>query len=155
MKNKIFKVFGVNSAQYDEDEGLIGRAQLKKLRKKILKTNKKQVKIVVFHHHILPLPNIREKYPIEDSGDILKDLTDMKVDMILTGHRHIANTRKINQTVIINANTLSSKRTLAKQPNSFNLIDIFTNGTAKITEISIKNGMQKLLGTYQLAYLKN
>jgi putative phosphoesterase len=154
-QNRIFTVFGAYSAQYDEDEGLIGRAQLGQLTKKISKTNKKQVKIVVFHHHILPLPYTREKYPIEDAGDVLKDLINMKVDMILTGHRHIANAKKINQTLVINANTLSSKRTLATHPNSFNLIDIFKNGTATITEITIKSEKQQLLGTYQLASLKN
>ncbi len=153
-KNEIFTVFGINSAQYDEDEGLIGRAQLEQLIKKISKNNKKQLKIVAFHHHILPLPYTREKYPIEDAGDVLKDLTNVKVDMILTGHRHVASAKKINQTIVINANTLSSKRTLSTQPNSFNLIDIFKNGNTTITEILIKSDKKQLLGSYQLASLK-
>ena len=154
-KSQVFTVFGANSAQYAEDEGLVGRTQRKKLIGKISKTKQKQAKIVVFHHHILPLPNIREKNPIEDAGDVLKDLIDMKVDLILTGHRHIANVRKINQTIVINANTLSSKRILAGHPNSFNLIDFFTNGTVEITEIAIKNGIQKFLGNYKLTSLNS
>jgi putative phosphoesterase len=153
-KNKTFTFYSATSAQYDEKEGLIGRSQLKKLIKKIQKIPQTQIKIVAFHHHILPLPYTREKYPIEDAGDVLKDLTDNEVDIILTGHRHIANAKKINQTIVINANTISSKKTLAKHPNSFNLIEIFKNKTITIKEIKIKTAKQQILGTYELTSRK-
>jgi putative phosphoesterase len=149
-KNKIFTVFSATSAQYDEKEGLIGRAQLKNLIKNLHKISQTQIKIVAFHHHILPLPYTREKYPIEDAGDVLKDLTDNKVDIILTGHRHIANAKKINQTIVINANTLSSKKTLANHLNSFNLIEIFKNKTISITEVILENEKKQIIGTYKL-----
>jgi putative phosphoesterase len=153
-KNGVFTVFGINSSQYDEDEGLIGRTQLQRIIKKISKTAKKQTKIVAFHHHILPIPHTREKYPIEDAGDVLKDLTEINVDMILTGHRHVTNILKIDKTIVVNANTLSSKRILAKHENSFNLIDIFKNGNTTIKELIIETGKQKILATYKLISLK-
>jgi len=74
--------------------------------------------------------------------------------MILTGHRHIANAKKINRTIVINANTMSSKKTLAKHPNSFNLIEIFKNKTITITEIIVKTTKQQILGTYELTIQK-
>lgn len=149
-ENKTFTVFSATSAQYDEKEGLIGRAQLKNLIKKLHKIPQTQIKIVAFHHHILPLPYTREKHPIEDAGDVLKDLTENEVDIILTGHRHIANAKKINHTIVINANTLSSKKTLANHPNSFNLIEIFKNKTISITEVIIENAKKQIIGTYEL-----
>lgn len=149
-ENKTFTVFSATSSQYDEKEGLIGRAQLKNLIKNLNKIPQTQIRIVAFHHHILPLPYTREKHPIEDAGDVLKDLTENEVDLILTGHRHIANAKRINQTIVINANTLSSKKTLANHPNSFNLIEIFKNKTISITEIIIENAKKQIIGTYEL-----
>ena len=148
-ENNLFTVYGINSSQYDENDGLIGRTHLQSLIKNISETNKNQVKIVAFHHHILPLPYTREKYTIEDAGDVLKDLTNVNLDMILTGHRHISNAKKIEKTIVINASTLSSKRVLAGYTNTFNVIDIFSNGTAAVSEIKVVTGTQRSIGIYK------
>ena len=105
---------------------------------------------MAFHHHILPLPNTREKYTIEDAGDVLKDLTNVNLDMILTGHRHISNAKKIEKTIVINASTLSSKKVLAGYTNTFNVIDIFSNGTTAVSEIQVVTGTQRSIGAYKL-----
>jgi putative phosphoesterase len=145
-----FTVYGVNSSQYDDMEGRIGRSHLIQIIKNLSGTNRNSVKIVVFHHHVLPLPHTREKYPIEDAGDVLKQLCDMNVDMILTGHRHVTNLQKIDETIVVNANTLSSQRVQARYGNTFNLVDILSNGTAIISDIGVATGIRRITGVYTL-----
>jgi len=152
-ENKLFAVYGINSSQYEEHDGLIGRRHLRYLIKKLSEPKKNQVKIVAFHHHILPLPQTREKYPIEDAGEVLKELTNINLDMILTGHRHVSNAQCIEKTTVVNASTLSSKRVLADHTNTFNLIEIQSNGTAIIFEIKVATGMKKFLGFSKLPSL--
>ncbi|NIO36818.1 hypothetical protein GTO27_03845 [Candidatus Bathyarchaeota archaeon] len=149
-KAETFSVYGVNSSQFDEMEGLIGRSHLNHLVSELSKLPENHVKIVAFHHHILPLPHTREKYLIEDSGDVLKRLLDIKVDMILTGHRHIGHALKIDETVVVNANTLCSRRVQGRYGNTFNLIDLLSNGTVIISEIGVATGMRRILGIYTI-----
>ncbi len=155
FKGRNYSVYGINSAQYDEMDGWIGRTHLQNLVKKLSKIEEVAIKIVVFHHHILPLPHAREKYPIEDAGDVLRQLLDIKVDMILTGHRHVSHSQKIDDTVVVNANTLSSRRFQARYGNTFNLIDILSNGTVIVSEIAVITGMRRILGIYRLSSMSS
>lgn len=149
-RNGAFTVYGVNSSQYDDMDGLIGRSHVSQLIENISKMKKNSVKIVAFHHHILPLPHTREKYPIEDAGNVLKQLCNLNVDLILTGHRHVTNVQKIDNTIVVNANTLSSRRVQARYGNTFNLIDILSNGTAIMSDVGIVTGIRRILGVYKL-----
>lgn len=153
VRGNNFVVHGVNSSQYDEMNGRVGRTLLHRLIQKISEGKEDCVEIVALHHHLLPLPHTREKYPIEDAGDVLKQLLEHKVDMILTGHRHVSYSQKIAETVVVNANTLSSRRFQARYGNTFNLIDILSNGTAVVSEIAVITGMRRILGIYKLPTL--
>lgn len=155
FKGKTFSVHGINSSQFDDKNGLIGRSHLNQLVTELSKIPENKVKIAAFHHHILPLPHTREKYPIEDAGDVLKQLLNIKVDMILTGHRHISYARRIDETVVVNANTLSSQRYQGRYGNTFNLIDILSNGTTIISEIGVVTGMRRILGIYKVPSIKS
>ena len=155
FRGRMFSTYGVNSSQYDYMDGLIGRTHLKHLIQELSEVREGIVKIVAFHHHVLPLPHTRERYPIEDAGDVLKRLLDVKVDMILTGHRHISYVNRVDETVVVNANTLSSRRFQTRYGNTFNLIDILSNGTAIVSEISVVTGMRRILGIYKLPTSSN
>jgi 3',5'-cyclic AMP phosphodiesterase CpdA len=150
FKGREILVYGINSSKYDEMDGWIGRARLHRLIQKLSKTEEDSAKIVALHHHLLPLPHTREKYPIEDAGDVLKELLNSNVDMILTGHRHVSYAQKIEGTIVINANTLSSRRFQARYGNTFNLIDILSNGAVIVSEITVITGMRRILGIYKI-----
>jgi len=151
-EGNMFSVYGANSSQFDEMDGLIGRSQLQRLVQNLAKTKSNSAKIVAFHHHILPPPNTREKYPIEDAGNVLKQLLNIEVDMILTGHCHIGHAQKIEETVVINANTLSSRRFQSRYGNTFNLIDVLSNGAVIVSEIMVLTGMRRILGIYKIPH---
>ncbi len=145
-----FRLLALNSSQFDEMNGRIGRTQLQELIGRISDSDQQNLSLVALHHHLLPLPHTREKYPIEDCGDVLANLLQSNVDMVLTGHRHISHAEKIDKTVVVNANTLSSRRYQARYGNTFNLIDILSDGTAVISEIGVQSGMRRILGIYTL-----
>ncbi len=142
-------IIGINSAQVDSQTGIIGRSGLKRLINKV-NGNSNKYNIVVFHHHLVPIPHTREKDIIEDAGDVLRTLCDHQIDLVLTGHRHISYLAKVENTVILNAGTVSSRRIQTRYYNTFNIIDILKNGVINIREMSIGTGLQRFIGIYDL-----
>ncbi|MHC1604907.1 MAG: metallophosphoesterase family protein [Candidatus Methanofastidiosia archaeon] len=138
-------VIWADSVKFEEEEGLIGRRQLKKILDSI-KDN--MFNIVVFHHHIIPIPHTKERDVIEDAGNVLKKLCN-KVQMILNGSRHISFACNVDGTVIANSNTLSSRRIHGRYGNTFNLIDILKNNAVVISDVGSVSGVRRVLGIYK------
>jgi 3',5'-cyclic AMP phosphodiesterase CpdA len=141
----------VNSSIYDSKKGLIGRRKLS-MTLDALADVKGKPRIVAFHHHIIPIPRTKEAHLIEDAGNVLKSLVDAGVDMILTGHRHRSFCTQVEDTVIVNSNTLSSRRPVQECRNSFNVIEITTHGIAVVKERCIATGEDILKGVYRLPF---
>jgi 3',5'-cyclic AMP phosphodiesterase CpdA len=104
---------------------------------------KEQFSIVALHHHVISIPQTgRERNVLSDAGDILKTLTTHDVDLILSGHKHVPNIWKINNTIVANAGSLCSRKLRGKIGNSFNVYNI----TDKEIEIYLNNiGGEKFL----------
>ena len=95
----------------------------------------------------MPLPQTgRERNVLSDAGDVLKTLTTHEVDLVLSGHKHVPNIWKLNETVIVNAGSLASLKLRGKNKNSYNVDNISEN------EIEIYlnevNGERFLFGKY-------
>jgi len=133
-----------DSVKFDESEGNIGRRQLRKILKRVIPG---MVNVVVFHHHIVPVPHTRENNVLEDAGDVLKALTG-KVNLILNGSKHVSFSCMVDGTVIANSNTLSSKKVHARYGNTFNVIDILKNNSIVIREVGVRTGVKRILGVY-------
>ena len=114
-------VIGLDSSTPDESRGHIGRPQHMWLEHQlddcVINDN---FSIVAFHHHLIPIPQTgRERNILSDSGDILKTLTTHEVDLVLSGHKHVPNIWRINETIIVNAGSLSSYKLRGKNLNSY------------------------------------
>lgn len=133
-----------DSVKFDESEGYIGRRQLKEITGSIVPG---MINVVVFHHHIVPVPYTRERDVLEDAGDVLKTLCG-KVDIILNGSRHIAFSTTIDGTVIVNSNTLSSRHVNSRYGNTFNVIDVLENSSVVVKEVGAVSGVARVLGVY-------
>jgi 3',5'-cyclic AMP phosphodiesterase CpdA len=133
-----------DSVKAEESEGYIGRRQLGRIVKAV---RGDAMNIVVFHHHIVPVPHTRERDVIEDAGDVLKTLSG-KVHLILNGSRHLSFSSQVDGTVVANSNTLSSRRVNGRYGNTFNVIDIMKNNSVVITEIGAVSGIRRVLGVY-------
>jgi len=82
------------------------------------------VKVLAFHHHLLPIPNTgRERSMTEDAGDVLDFVLKENIDIVCTAHRHFPNTYKITDedatALILNSGTFSATKTRARAGNSF------------------------------------
>ena len=142
-------VNGVNvvwaeSVKADETEGYIGRRQLRRI---VSSLRPDLFNIVAFHHHIVPVPNTKERDVIEDAGDVLKALCG-SAHMVLNGSRHVSFSSMVDGTVVVNSNTLSSRRVNGRYGNTFNVIDVMDNASVVVTEIGVVGGIRRVLGVY-------
>ena len=122
----VFTVIGLDSSSPDEDKGHIGTPQHMWLEHQLDEcVINEHFSIVALHHHTVPIPQTgRERNVLSDAGDILKTLTGHEVDLVLSGHKHVANVWKVNETVIANAGSLSSIKLRGKNKNSYNVYNI-------------------------------
>jgi len=128
-------LFILNSPTPDRDEGRLGRRRQQFLERGISEASEDQLKIVVFHHHLVPVPfSGRESNVLEDAGDVLHLILKNHIDFVLMGHRHVGRALRINDTILVNVGTLSSIRTRGRFGHSFNIIDIYSDGKVRITE---------------------
>ena len=128
--NAIF--LNVSTARPDRDEGEVGHRQDVWLGES-LRNNKYKIKIVVMHHHVVPVPDTgTDRITIVDAGDVLRTLILDQANLVLCGHRHRPWMWKINELKIVNAGTTSSDRTRGYFENTYNIIDVNeSNGEAK------------------------
>jgi 3',5'-cyclic AMP phosphodiesterase CpdA len=131
-------IYVMNSPEPDRDEGRLGRRRQDFLAMKMKDLPKDMFKIVAFHHHVVPVPySGRETNVLEDAGDVLELLLRNNVQLVLMGHRHVQRAIKIENTLFVNAGTLSCVRTRARLGNSFNVIDIAEDGTIDVQEVNL------------------
>lgn len=121
-----FTVIGIDSSTPDENGGYVGRPQQlwfeHQLDECVVNDN---FIVVALHHHVISIPQTgRERNVLSDAGDILKTLTTHEVDLIVSGHKHVPNIWKLNNTIIVNAGSLSSHKLRGKNLNSYNVYDI-------------------------------
>ena len=129
------ELFLLNSPEPDRDEGRLGRRRQSFLEHELECSSSEVVKIVVFHHHLVPVPYAgREMNVLEDAGDVLDIVLKHKVDLVLMGHRHVRRALRIDDTLLVNASTLSCIRTRGRFGHSFNIIDLYRDGTIRVTE---------------------
>jgi len=140
----------LDSAVPDIDNGRLGRRRHELIQSKLSRLPESAVKVVVFHHHLIPVPFAgREADILEDAGDALRLLLGMNVNLVLMGHRHVRHSIKVNNTVLTNAGTVSSARTRGRLGHSFNVVDIMEDLSIKVTEIDILTGEQRPLGDFR------
>ncbi len=118
-------VIFVDSCVQDSNDGRVGMTKFNMISRALREYSDKTIKILVIHHHILPIPMAgRERNVLSNAGDLLDLFLRFEVDLVLSGHRHYPNVYNINNTVFVNAGTVSGKKTRYGDVNSYNEIDI-------------------------------
>ncbi len=141
-------LIGLDSTIPDLDEGAIGRGKQRWLKKQLKKIPEESLKIVVLHHHLIPIPMTgRERSVLNDAGDVLRILVEEGVDVVLSGHRHTPYSWFLNNMAIITAGSPSTEKVRATIPQSYNLIKITDNWIeVKVKEI---HGKERLMSKYR------
>jgi len=143
-----FTVIGLDSSSPDENKGHVGTPQHMWLEHQLDEcVINEQFSIVALHHHVISIPQTgRERNVLSDAGDVLKTLTTHEVDLILSGHKHVPNIWRINDTLAVNAGSLCSSKLRGKNKNSYNVYNI-TDSEIEIF-LNIVGGEKFLFGKF-------
>lgn len=115
---------GVDSTEPDLNDGRVGREHYGFIRECFENAGDK-LKIFVVHHHLVPIPGTgRERNIIFDAGDVLELLSDLGVDLVLSGHKHVPYSWRLENMFIVNAGTASTTRLRGNTRPSYNIIEI-------------------------------
>ena len=68
--------------------------------------------------------NILGNIGTRDAGDVLELLTELKVDLVVAGHKHVPYTWDLNGMPIVTSGTATTRRTRDDTPPSYNIISI-------------------------------
>lgn len=123
-------VIGLDSTSPDLDSGHIGREQRIWMDHQIKKamSDSCNFSIVALHHHVIPIPKTgRNANILIDSGDMLESVISNNINLVLTGHKHVCHVWKLENTLFVNAGTLSSCKLRGKDKNSYNTYFIDEN----------------------------
>jgi 3',5'-cyclic-AMP phosphodiesterase len=122
---------GVDSSEPDLNDGRLGREHYGFIRDCFQSAGNK-LKIFVVHHHLIPIPGTgRERNIIFDAGDILELLSELDVDLVLSGHKHVPYSWRLENMFIVNAGTASTTRLRGNTRPCYNIIEI-ENGRVRV-----------------------
>jgi 3',5'-cyclic-AMP phosphodiesterase len=126
------KVVAIDSTKPDLDEGEVGREHYAWMDSEFRGWDKGP-KILVIHHHILAVPGTgRDVNNLRDAGDVMAILRELRVDLVLSGHRHVPYVWSISGVRIVHSGTVSSMRVRGTMPPSYNVIE-FDEESVRIT----------------------
>lgn len=115
---------GVDSSEPDLNDGRVGREHYGFIRTCFENAGDK-LKIFVVHHHLVPIPGTgRERNIIFDAGDVLELISDLGVDLVLSGHKHVPHSWRLENMFIVNAGTASTTRLRGNTRPCYNIIEI-------------------------------
>ncbi len=116
-------VVAVDSTEPDLDHGQIGRGRYGWIEEQF--ADDSQLRIFVLHHHLLPVPGTgRERNVVYDAGDALECLQRARVQIVLSGHKHVPYAWRLENMFILNAGTVSSLRLRGNTRPCYNVIEI-------------------------------
>jgi Icc protein len=118
-----FTVVAVDSSEPDLNEGRVGREHYRWIKEQFHEPD--DIKIFVIHHHLVSIPGTgRERNIITDAGDVLAELTQLDIDVVLSGHKHVPYFWGINGMLVCNSSTAATRRVRGSTPPSWNEIQV-------------------------------
>ena len=119
----VAKVVSLDSTKPDLDEGEVGREHYGWLDSEFRGWDQGP-RILMIHHHILAVPGTgRDVNNLRDAGDVMAILRELKVDLVLSGHRHVPYVWSISGVRIVHSGTVSTMRVRGVMPPSYNVIE--------------------------------
>jgi 3',5'-cyclic-AMP phosphodiesterase len=111
-------IVAVDSSRTDVNEGEVGAATRAWIAEQF--PDPDDVKALVLHHHLVSIPGTgRERNTIVDAGEVLELLTELDVDLVLSGHKHVPWFWAVNGLLICNSSTATTRRVRGRTPPSW------------------------------------
>ena len=143
-------IIGLDSSEPDIHDGKLGFDQLEWLNDVLNRIPSDKFTIVTFHHHLLPIPQTgRERNILLDSGDTLKLLVGHRVNLVLNGHKHVSNSWKVEDMVILNSGTATTTRLYGDNYPAYNKI-LIRNNEILVYQIKTETGHERILAHYSI-----
>jgi len=118
-----FTVVALDSSEPDVDEGRIGQDRYPWIREQFAEPG--DIRILTVHHHVIPIPGTgRERNTVMDAGDLLLFLTELDLDVVLSGHKHVPFFWGLNGMLVCNSGTAATRRVRGSTPPSWNELHI-------------------------------
>jgi 3',5'-cyclic-AMP phosphodiesterase len=115
---------GVDSSEPDLNDGQVGREHYGFISSAFSEAPDK-LKVFVVHHHLISLPGTgRERNIVYDAGDVLERLMEVRVDLVLSGHKHVPYVWRLENLYIVNAGTCSSLRLRGHTRPCYNIVEL-------------------------------
>ncbi|HWC13621.1 MAG TPA: metallophosphoesterase [Actinomycetota bacterium] len=116
-------VVSVNSSKPDLAEGEVGHIRYDWIRESYEWPD--DYRIFVLHHHLVSVPGTgRERNIVWDAGDVLALLTELRVDLVLCGHKHVPNVWQFGEMLLVNSGTACTGRVRGYTRPSYNVVEI-------------------------------
>lgn len=116
-------VVAVNSSKPDLAEGEIGHLRYDWIRDSF--DHDDDYKVFVLHHHLVSVPGTgRERNIVWDAGDVLALLSEIGVDLVLAGHKHVPNVWLFGEMLLVNSGTATSHRVRGYTRPCYNLVEV-------------------------------
>jgi len=110
-----------DSTEPDLDHGQIGRARYDWLKEQF--SRPAEFRLFLLHHHLLPVPGTgRERNIVYDAGDLLEVLQECRVNLVLSGHKHVPYAWRLERLFVVNAGTCSSLRLRGNTKACYNIV---------------------------------
>jgi 3',5'-cyclic AMP phosphodiesterase CpdA len=140
LSNDFVSVAGMDSSEPDIHDGTIGRHNYPIIREKLMVD---KVTILALHHHVIPVPRTgREWNILTDAGDVLALCVDIKLDLVLSGHRHLPWVWELQDTHFVTAGTACTKRLKGRSFPSYNMIDI-VGDRITLDQVNVVDGSKR------------
>jgi 3',5'-cyclic AMP phosphodiesterase CpdA len=124
-------VVAIDSSKPDLAEGEVGRERYPWIREQFAADA--DLRIFVLHHHLVPVPGTgRERNTVWDAGDVLALLAELRVDLALSGHKHVPHVWLLDRVLLVNSGTVSSYRLRGYTRPSYNVIEV-TDTAVRVT----------------------
>lgn len=117
------QIVAIDSSKPDLAEGEVGRERYRWIRDRF--SAEADFKVFVLHHHLVPVPGTgRERNTVWDAGDVLALLSELKVDMVLSGHKHVPHLWLLDHVLLVTSGTVSSHRVRGYTRPSYNVLEV-------------------------------
>lgn len=116
-------IVAVNSSKPDLSDGEVGHTRYDWIRQSYEWPD--DYRIFVLHHHLVSVPGTgRERNIVWDAGDVLALLTELNVQLVMCGHKHVPNVWQFGEMLLVNSGTASSHRVRGYTRPSYNVIHV-------------------------------
>jgi 3',5'-cyclic AMP phosphodiesterase CpdA len=130
---------GVDSSEPDLNDGQVGREHYEFISSTFSGAGDK-LKIFVVHHHLISLPGTgRERNIVYDAGDVLERLIEVGVDLVLSGHKHVPYSWRLEDMLVVNSGTASTLRLRGNTRPCYNIIEVEDGGVEVFRKYPFKS----------------